>query len=388
MKQNAPLIIVGAIIITVVLVAVLIMPKLMGDEANGLPENFNALSREQQVLVCAGCHQEQHANELLGPHANAHTMLEAHFADVNSEAYAHRFYTDFVNKVGHVECVRCHATENLFENWFESLNQTEGMGILNAEGRLRFPNVRTDSTSYRTGVDCLTCHYDGKRVVAGEHFRPTGGMDPLSSCMPATSALLSSDKSCLPCHASNMADLDNIYFPGAENGLRCMDCHGETDSHGKSTHYTYWRNDPAGKRENEKLSKFYRPASAELKEGKVLVRWRNDHLPHRIGECPEMVVNMRVTDGSGSVYGSGELRFNLKDFHDGRMLGAFGGATLPGLQGISPLMGETDTVIEIGLQGDWDNSTLRLEVSGLSKPHYWTHDSVGIVKHGIAIPLK
>jgi hypothetical protein len=387
LKRTAPLIIVGAIVITVVAVALLIMPKLLGEEANGLPNDFNGLPREQQVLVCAGCHPSQHANELLGPHANAYKMLEAHISDVNAKDYAHRYYTDFVNKVGHVECIRCHATDNLFGNWFETLNETQGMGILNADGNLRFPKVRADSTSYRTGVDCLTCHYDGKRVVAGENFRTTVGIDPLSSCMPASSSLLSSDKSCLPCHASNMADMENIYFPGAENGIRCMDCHGETDSKGKSTHYTYWRNDPADKPANERLSKFYRPVSADLKDGTVLVRWRNEALPHRIGECPEMVVKMQVTDGQGRSFGQAELRFNLKELHDGSMMGAFDGKILPGVHGISPVLGATDTVLKIDLTGKWKGVLLQLEVTGIGKPQYWEGDAIGKVRHRSLIQL-
>ncbi|MCF8256207.1 MAG: cytochrome c family protein [Flavobacteriales bacterium] len=388
MANRTMFVVMALMLAAIAIAAMLIMPKLVGNEASGLPEGFDGMGREQQVMVCAGCHQQQHANEMAGPHANAYKNLTGHIEESNGAEYPHRFYTDFLNKVGERECMACHATENLFGNWFTSTDEMDGMGVASADGSMRFPKARADRASQITGVDCLTCHYDGKHVVAGKDFMPTPGMDPLLSCTPRASALLSSDKSCLPCHASNMADMDNIYFRGADDGQTCISCHGEFDSEGRSTHYTYWRHDPTDKPVNERLSRFYEPLSVHLKGGNAIVRWKNDHMPHRIGECPEMVIDMRVTDTSGHSFGTGELRFNLKNLHDDNMLGAFDGKMFPGLNGISPVIGETDTLIEIALEGKWDISTLRLEVSGLSKPQYWTHDSVGVVRHKSTIPLK
>lgn len=369
--------------------AYFLMPA--GEEmlVTGLPDNFNVLSRQEQVMVCAGCHPSQYRDEMEGPHANAYLKLQQHFAEVHEADYPYGFYTDFLGKIGQDGCLGCHATENLFGSWFTGYDDTVRLGVHNPDGSKKFAVGRKDPGSFSTGVDCITCHYDGRRVIAGDRFTPSSNVSPKASCSPVASRVLSSDISCLPCHANNnMVADDHIYYDGADVGTGCISCHVEQDESGRPTHYYNWRYDPPGKRLNPRLAAFYEPLDVKLRNGSVFVRWRNDHLPHRLGDCPEMVLRFTVRDSLGSEEGSALLRVNRMGQHVAHMLNHFNGNSFPGEEGISPIPGSTDTVLEIRLSKFSSGEGMVLNVEGLNKPHYWGHDSIASARHRLSIPIE
>jgi len=387
-----------AVYVLVVLSAVMAMVTslyrcsgvLSTSEASGLPENFNALSRQDQVLICASCHPTQYENEMAGPHANAHAKLTEHVHHVNDSNYHLPFYADFVNMVQGQTCVSCHATDNLYEHYFKPEHTVDNLIGLYNDGNTLLPKVRASSESYSTGVDCLTCHYDGKKVVTNGHFKANETIAPELSCMPIGSTIFQSDFNCMPCHSPNMTEDHTFYYPGTASSTTCISCHQEYDAKGKGTHYYYWRFDPADRVRSERLTRFYEPQSTERRGDQVLVHWSNRNLPHRISDCPELVLAFAVVDSTGNNYGNGELRVNRKQHHDAVMAnaGVFKGNALPGVSGISPLFNGSDTIISITLSRNPGKAPLMLEVTALSKPHYWEGDAIGVRKFSKRMPIK
>lgn len=378
------------VVITVcVLTTVYHLPELFPLPKSGLPEHFNALSRQEQVMVCASCHPTQYENEMAGPHANAYSKLMEHVQHVNGPDYHLPFYADFVNMVQGQTCISCHATDNLYEHYFKAEHTVDNLINLYNDGVTRLPQVRTDPKSHFTGVDCLTCHYDGSNVVTNGPFTPNKNLTDGQSCLPVGSAIFQSDFNCMPCHAPNMTEDHTFYYPGTEAGATCVSCHQEYDAKGKGTHYYYWRFDPDNKVRGSKLTGFYEPHRVERSGEMVLVHWNNRNLPHRISDCPELVLSFTVKDSLGKVYGTGELRINRKTDHDRVMEGAgvFKGHELPGTVGCSPKLNGVDTVIPIVLKNPPARSRLQLEVTALSKPHYWEGDSIGVIKFNRRLPI-
>jgi hypothetical protein len=353
----------------------LLLPSPVSEEMSGLPADFATMTREEQVQVCAGCHRTQYEAEMDGPHANAYIKLVEH---LNKEASAHHpeFYALFLDVVGEKYCVSCHASENLFE---ESLN----LSLADIQDKFREsntanrPSPRSGEESRLGGVDCLTCHFDGKGVVAGEHFTPGGGSGSGRSCQPRPSAVLSSDYSCAPCHSVNKARDESFYFSGAPNDLSCISCHVEHDQTGRSTHYYYWRHDNRERPKTAVISNFYRPRSIEHLNGILTIDVNTSLLPHRLSECPESVIRYEVCDNDGHIVASNEMRLNMRKEHRRQTVEIFQGNTMAGEDGFAP-DGFSDTTIVIVIPNSKLNTPLSLRVVGISKPHYWIPDTLGI----------
>ena len=355
-------------------------PFLTISEVSGLPENFNALSRQEQVLVCASCHPKQYENEMAGPHANAYSKLMLHVNELKSTNYPHKFYSDFIAGLNENACTSCHATGNLFEEYFTSKDSSHPVQW-KSDNPFPLPSSRVDKYSFATGVDCITCHYDGKDVLAGNGFIPTSNLNDELTCKPLKSTVLSSDISCMPCHPDNRVSESSLYYPGNSEKDNCVSCHQERDKSGKGTHYYYWKYDSKERAEANPMLTFYAPKEISLKGNTALIRWKNTQLPHATGLCPEMVISIDVQDGEGKSKGSANLRFNRRDYYGAKMLQFFGGNQLPGISGILSELHSTDTVLVIPLTEVNPNSPLFVDVKGRSKTQYWIEDSLGVIRY-------
>ncbi len=327
---------------------------------------------------------------MAGPHANAYLKLNEHVGYVNSKGYHLQFYTDFVNNVQGQVCATCHATDNLYEHYFKQEHSVNNLIQLYNDGVTRLPKVRQDVSSYSTGVDCMTCHYNGKKVVTNSSFVSNPDIVSKNSCLPIGSDIFKSNFNCMPCHSPNMTEHHTFYYPETKEGTSCISCHQEYDDSGKGTHYYYWRFDPKNKERGKLLTDFYKPKRIERKGDKILVQWDNNYMPHRVSDCPEQILYFEVKDTIGMVYGNGELRINRKKQHDQDMADAhvFKENSFPGINGISPVLNKSDTVITISLKPNPKAMPLFLDVRALNKPQYWESDSLGIIRfrHRIAIP--
>jgi hypothetical protein len=363
----------------------LLLPSAAPVEVSSLPADFASMTRQEQVMVCAGCHREQHEAEMEGPHANAYFKLVGHLDKEPNGPHHPEFYAMFLDAAGERYCVSCHASENLFESSL-NLPLTEVRDKFRESTTAQRPVARTGEESRLSGVDCLTCHFDGKGVVAGEHFKPGKGSGNGKSCLPRPSDVLSSDFSCAPCHAVNKARDESFYFSGASNDLRCISCHVEQDESGRGTHYYYWRHDKRERPRTAVLSNFYRPKSIELVDGTVRIGVNTALLPHRLSECPESVIRYEVCDTDGQVVASCELRLNMRKEHRRQTIEIFQGNTLVGTDGYAP-NGLADTTIAISIPRLKGKVPHSLRVLGISKPHYWIPDGEGAVVFNEVFPL-
>ncbi len=336
--------------------------------------------------MCGGCHPKQYANEMAGPHANAYAKLMVHIDQTRETTYPHRFYSSFIAQV-ESSCAYCHSSSNVFETYFTSIDDATPR-IMEPNKSFPLPIGRSDSTSFLTGVDCLTCHFDGKKVIAGASFSPKPNISQASTCAPMASKVLSSDLGCMPCHPDNRVSDSDLYYSGLQSGSTCISCHEEKDASGTGTHYYYWKYDSEQRTSKNPLLAFYAPREVSIEGNNVLVRWKNELLPHAIGQCPEMVINIGLSGRDGHVDTSVDLRFNRRDYYGNKMVNFFGANVLPGISGFMPVLNHTDTLIRLPIGVLQKSDSIKVSVTGLSKTQYWHHDSTGIVRFRRVYPLR
>ncbi len=133
-------------------------------------EEFKKLSREEQVKKCGSCHKEIYDNEMLGPHSHAYTNLKAHLDFTNSKEYDCPAYRDFANNFNGT-CYNCHTSKNLYETVFVMEDGDYDFN-LNLLGKKKGTTKR-DASEVITGVDCITCHFDGEGVITRGDFKPS-----------------------------------------------------------------------------------------------------------------------------------------------------------------------------------------------------------------------
>jgi hypothetical protein len=354
------------------------------------PEQFNALGREQQIMTCAGCHPAQYANEQLGPHAHSYRALEDLDAYQAHPDYHLGFYAEFVGRSRDVQCMGCHAPEDLFSAFYsEHLTAPDSLIASWHEAKPKLPIPRTKGQ--HTGVDCLTCHYDGHQVITSDGFTPSPGIRPEQSCSPRPSAFFASDYSCFSCHSVSfegrpappgLASLSSDDRPPS-----CISCHQQYDANGKGTHYFYWKLDPANRPKPPHLAEFFAPCTAIRKADSVEVRWMNSLMPHPMSRAPEWFLDIALTDSTGTELARQRAYINRKEEHDRTVRKTFGRNVLPGTFGFDPVTGDTLTVT-FPLQRGWAAKGLHVNTEAYSKSQYWHHDSIGVRQAGHRMEVK
>jgi hypothetical protein len=335
---------------------------------------FSGMSRSEQLAACARCHPTQFENEIQGPHFNAVKNLYAHQSFVNSNKYDCDFYTRHVNREVNNTCLRCHAPENLFETIFSSYKtHSDSLQALWANGAKVFPLIREDKSTHQTGVDCMSCHYDGQNILAGPNFKANPDLTPNETCKPVTDAFFASDYACLSCHTSNMVSPTAIYHAGITANTDCKSCHQEYDDKGKGTHYYYWRH--GNKSKPRHLRKVYDITSAKLSGDEILVELINNYMPHQMGSGPEYVMKFFVENKNNKRIELGTKYFNRKVTHDETMFNAMEGNFLGGNAGINPIYAKPEK-ISFSKQSIALGKNSRLIVQLYSKGQYWFNDSL------------
>lgn len=343
-------------------------------------KQFNALNREQQIMTCAGCHPSQYENEQLGPHAHSYHALEELDAYQAHPDYHLDFYAAFVGKSRDVQCMGCHSPENLFSAFYSHhLTAPDSLIASWHKEKPKLPIPRT--SGQHTGVDCLTCHYDGHQVITSGGFTPSSGISPEQSCSPKPSAFFSSDYSCYSCHS---VSFEGREAPSALATTRpedrehsCIGCHQQYDANGKGTHYYYWKHNPADRPNPPHLAQFFAPCAAIRKADSVEVKWMNSLMPHPMSRAPEWFLDIALTDSTGTELDRQRVYINRKEEHDRTVRRNFGASVLPGAFGFDPVLGDTLTVTFLRQKG-WLARGLWISTGAYSKSQYWHHDSIGV----------
>lgn len=353
-------------------------------------DSFNALTREQQVKTCAGCHQKEYENEMKGPHANAFIKLHEHImADWSSQPeykyYLDQVYTKDTNSI----CKACHALPNLYETFLNVPNQNED-SLLAFIKTFKVPTVSRKinaKDNLMTGVDCLTCHYDGKNVItnAGFQLKDTAGCP--SYCSPVGSKLFSSNNNCIVCHVEEARE--TIQLPGVVSAeTSCIKCHQEYDPSGKATHYTYWQADEKDKPKPGRLIVFDDiSATYNAKKKEVVIEWKNTKVPHPLTMCTETLAAFEVVDEKNKTLGKGELRLNRRELHKETLEPYYAPKPVPGINGLDiPLDGTTLRCVISNINAP-AGTALKLKITGGHKEQYWLPDSYQVVSYRKLLPL-
>lgn len=328
-------------------------------------------------------------NEMMGPHMNAFKRIEAHaFADWSKQPeYGEYLKVNYINDSMH-SCQSCHALPNLYETLLKAPNKNED-SLIAYINELHVPKINRAAGKQNliTGVDCMTCHYDGKRVVTNSSFKATGTADCPAYCKPKGSALFSSNNNCITCHKEEVTAM--VKLPKALiTETSCVKCHQEYDTEGKPTHYTYWHTNIANKPMPKHLAVYEDiTASYNADSKEVVVIWNNTRLPHPLTRCTETLASLEVTDQNGKSKGKGEIRLNRRAEHYEVLQPFWPNKTVPGKNGLQiPLDGSTlrDTIrnVQTGAGGE-----LQLRITGGHKEQYWLPDSTQVVSFRKTIKL-
>ena len=238
--------------------------------------------RKAAVLRCAGCHQSQHENPW--PHARSCEKLRAHIEAVQApDSSAPPSMKANLQKPSVTrECVNCHAPSGSVFEGFLAAEWDEG-------GALAFKVMENPEGAPRLtgGVDCLTCHRQGRRVVTRAEYKPSKSFKPPKGfCDPLPSKAFSHINSCAGCHEGQARAYADKFAREPSKRVRpfvaCNDCHMEHDAAGKPTHYYAWK---AGVRGGEHIPKSgFDKIALDVKavEGqrRLELKWRLDFTPH------------------------------------------------------------------------------------------------------------
>jgi hypothetical protein len=349
-----------------------------------LIDSFNRLSRTEQVKTCGSCHVKEYENEMKGPHGSAFMMLQKHLAYVDSKQYNDAGYKSYINEK-RTSCISCHASDNQYEKILKTVAENQDSFLVYLDHADRQPPIRkANKDNFLTGIDCLSCHYDGNRVVTNLGFESKNHAASPPYCNPKGTILFSHSNACVTCHTDEYKGL--VKMQGIKSN-DCLACHQQYDNKGKGTHYIYWRHDDKDhpKPENLKIMDDI-TATYDATGGRVIVKWHNTRLPHPLVVFTEPIAYFEVVDGSGKMLGKGEIRLNGRDAYNKNMIER-GYKALPGISGVSlPLDGSSiyDTIPNIKVS---KSGSIELKITGGEKSQYWLPDSTIIYSFHKTIKL-
>lgn len=243
-------------------------------------------ARRAAIQACASCHPKEYAAWIDGPHSHTKSDWDAHWAktaDPNSDLPADmRAFLKTVNPRD--TCLPCHAPSATV--YGKSLPvEWDGASRLYP----RPLSLKLSDPVLSSGVDCLTCHADGKgRVVTrADYVRTPGLIPPPGFCDPVASKVFSHPMNCVTCHDTTVHAMADERAADGGKALplqRCEECHWEKGADGRYTHYEYWRRgargrDPIDKAAFDTLSLAVRRGAKNLE---LAVVWPLDFLPHPI----------------------------------------------------------------------------------------------------------
>ncbi len=338
---------------------------------------FKNLSRKEQVQKCGSCHAREYENEMKGPHSAAFNQYMNHLMYVWSDEYTEIPYRHFL-EANSYKCAGCHAGQNVYEKiWSASLRSGTTVPdslkqILGAGPQCR----STDARHLESGIDCLTCHYDGEKVVTNFSFQSTNRASSPPYCSPSGSKLFSTNNNCITCHYEEVEKVEEQTFMTDERGKSCLKCHQQYNTDGSPSHYIYWRNDPADKPKPKHLFLFEGiEATYNAATRKIEVKWYNRYMPHLLTLATETRAHLKVLDQNGKIVAEDDLRLNRSAEHSKELQRYFGTQKIPYTPGTQlPLDG---TALEHAISGINSSGKLTLLITGYQKAQYWLPDSLG-----------
>jgi hypothetical protein len=281
-----------------------------------------SLSRQEQVKKCASCHKSEFDNWKIGPHANALTMLKEHGNISEQDTAFPDGYIKFVKERMNSVCASCHTGQNIYDVNFNGINHLTEVSKINKDSFPEFlkqAHTRTlrHGDEMETGVDCMTCHAQGNKVVTNY----TSGVNEDKGVIK--SRLFSDNMNCYSCHHHQVSTMKELVSEGTlKNEINCVGCHQQYNEKGVGQHYFYWKNNPVAKVRPEHLNMFSTAKITKEKQ-QLMFSWKNTMMPHGFSECGEALCLVLVSYDNNTTDTLYEVRINRKDFltifQEGRM---------------------------------------------------------------------
>ena len=338
-------------------------------------EEYGKLSRTEKILKCASCHLSEYENEIKGPHANSYQKLLDHKEFVNSDNYKCDFYTKEVNE-SFDNCTGCHAPKNLHQTFLlDNQNKKDEFISKLIEMAHPRPEARVKETERFTGIDCLSCHSNGNKIISLKHKK--SDQDSLPQ-FQTVETITENNLVCYPCHFDVFKTINPEIAIRRTGSVLCINCHQERNNFEEGTHYYYWQHDASGKL-NSKLflvmDDFHFSVLSGDKKGEII--WDNTTIPHKISPGPEMIMKCEVLDKDSNLLGLKIIRINKKNEFDKEMYEPLGKNLLFGEEGDNVPLNGIPITYKVDL---FDETKSRIfKISLIHKSQYWFPDSLGVL---------
>lgn len=337
----------------------------------------NIVNRLKAIEKCASCHKEEYDNWLIGPHANSYKSLLEHKHYVDTSKNFSDAYRDLLSSSFSTLCISCHTGQNVYETVFKGLdsenNENQFTDKIYPNIYKHPPLIRNEKLSgLSTGVDCLTCHKSGDKVVTDSSYAKNNKKENNKSCELIASKFFSTNMNCYTCHPQEIESMKTYVASGhLKNEINCNSCHMEQDDKGKPTHYYYWKKDAPGKHRPEKLNMFsdiY--AEIRTKNGKqeVFFHWGNNYIPHGISGCGETAVYVEVWDKNNKL----QLEFHELVNQKGLMMQCNTSVKLFEEGELGTSLNMIDKPIEKEIPIVMNLIGGKIIIRGMNKPQYWS----------------
>lgn len=336
-------------------------------------DTFKKLPRGLQIQKCAECHKQEYDNEMAGPHANAYKNLVAHKEFVNSDKYDCWFYTGLINQ-HYEDCANCHAPENMLQDRLLNSNKYTNEFVAKLlKQTLPGTKSRANGVSRMTGIDCFSCHYDGDRMISLLHKPQRDDSLPQNQNL---ATITKNNLNCYPCHMESFQTLDAGLAIKKTGNTQCLSCHQEHNSSGKGSHYFYWRHDLTSKLSPlvRGIIDDFRPEIIE-RENIVRISWTNTTYAHKLGMCPERILQCEILDKDSVILATKEIRVNNKEEYGKKMYQELHNNLLYGEAGDEVFLNGEVHVYDLQLKSVEKASMMRIKY--FNKAQYWFPDSLG-----------
>jgi hypothetical protein len=269
----------------------LLLPAACGKkEAHGPVGELHAKRREK-VAACVKCHEKEAEAEAKGPHAHAYESVMRQWGiavhDPDKSPLCSR---DIMSEKSITRCLRCHSpSKTVFDDSISSRWTGTGMP------EWKELAVEKGTEIQAGGVDCLTCHAEGDRVVTRASYVRTPGATP--PCDPKASPAFSHVAGCVSCHEPVVKTYAAKFAADpakrASPFLSCNECHMPKGPEGKRGHYWYWDGD--GKKLDAMIKPMFKGFTAKVErsgaERTLVLKWPLDFMPHPlIPETPKIYI--------------------------------------------------------------------------------------------------
>lgn len=261
-------------------------------------------ARREKVAACVACHAKEAAAEAAGPHAHSYESVMRQWGiAVHDPDRSPLCSRDIMSEKSITRCLRCHSpSKTVFDDSIRSDWAGPGMP------KWKELTVKRGEEIQAGGVDCLTCHAEGARVVTrADYARTPGLVVPPGFCDPKPSPAFSHVSGCVSCHEPVVKTYAARFAadPAARKRpfLDCNSCHMAKDADGKRGHYYYWDGD--GRKLDAMIKPMFDGFTAAVEKGPagraLVVRWPLDFMPHPlIPETPKIyIVTLEVLPPGG-----------------------------------------------------------------------------------------